>query len=93
VDAAVRVADAAPVKVDGAKVADAAVKAVGAAPVKVDGAKAADAVVRAVDAVPAKAGAVRAKVEEALAKADVVPVRAGSRLAIRRRPSRVPKST
>ena len=86
VDAVVRVADADPVKVDGARVADAAVKAVDAAPVKADGAKAADAVVRAVDADP-RVGAARARAEEAHARADVVPVRAGSRLVIRRRQS------
>ena len=86
VDAAVKVADAAPVKVDGVKAGDAAVEAVGAAPVKADGVKAADAVVRAVDADP-RVGAARARAEEAHARADVVPVRAGSRLVIRRRQS------
>jgi len=68
VDAAVKVADAAPVKVDGVKAGDAAVEAVGAAPVKADGVKAADAVVRAVDADP-RVGAAPATAEEAHARA------------------------
>ena len=72
VDVAVKVADAAPVKADGAK-ADAAVKAVDAVPVKVDGARVGVVPVK-VDAVPVKvdgvkAGAVRARVEEARARA------------------------
>jgi hypothetical protein len=88
VDAAVRAADAALVKADGARVADAAVKGVGAAPVRVDGVKAADAVVRAVDAAP-RVGAARVKAGVVPAKADVVLVRAGSRLVIRR--NKVPR--
>jgi len=87
----VKVADAAPVKAapvkaDGVKAADAAAKAVGAVPVKVDGVKAADDVVRAVDAA-LRVGAVRAREEEAPAKADEVLARAASRHVIRRRQS------